>query len=152
MTCAFFFQLTDMNAQWGQYNAEKETIVKELEERVKAQQVEIEHLERLSGSGDASSQSLTFSPAQQVFICQNCTGLQKHLSEFFFVLAMGTLVGMRFLDRYQSINHLLCVVIESACIALAVIKSTYSVELKTTKIIMTTVQQFHLFMKVRLVC
>jgi len=58
------FQLADMNAQWEQYNGEKEIIVKRLEQNAKERQLEIEHLKRQISASD--SNSVTFSPAQQV--------------------------------------------------------------------------------------
>ena len=56
----------DMNAQWEQYNGEKELIVKRLEENVQKQQLEIDHLKRQIDTADTNPKSVTFSPAQQV--------------------------------------------------------------------------------------
>ena len=53
-----------MNAQWEQYNGEKEAIVKRLEESLKERQLEIEHLKRQISSNNRNT--ITFSPAQQV--------------------------------------------------------------------------------------
>ena len=65
-----------MNAQWEQYNGEKEAIVKRLEESLKERQLEIEHLKRQISSNNRNT--ITFSPAQQVGLERLCNCISMY--------------------------------------------------------------------------